>query len=340
MSGPLALRDGFRARLVALLIVLVPGCTSTSPVQVAAVAPDFETDPVANDGDAADDPAILVGATANRLLGTNKRAGLALYDLSGSERAFLASGRVNNVDALSLDGDRFLAAASNRTEISLDLYTVDVSGDHMALVARQPLDMTDPYGLCMGRTPEPSVFVGDKEGRVEHWVIGDGLQLSLRRSFQLAGQTEGCVYDPVDGTLYVGEEERGIWAFAVQSGTRRLIASVDGRNLVMDVEGLDIYHPAGTNPGERLLVASSQGDNTYLVYRIPGGEQLLKFRLEAAPETGIDGTEETDGLAVTSAPLPGYPEGILVVQDGANAPARQNFKGVDWRKIQALIPEQ
>jgi 3-phytase len=321
---------------LAAVAVLIPACSTTTPVQVATVTPDFETVAVASEGDAADDPAILVGESSVRLLGTDKRSGLALYDLTGAERAFLASGRVNNVDALHEEGNRFIAAASNRTEISLDLYSVDA--ERIDLVGRKHLELAEPYGLCMGQTPETSVFIGDKEGRIEHWVVDESLRLELRDQYLLQGQTEGCVFDPVDGTLYVGEEERGIWAFDLETGERQLIAAVDGSNLVMDVEGLDIYHATGAAEGIRYLVASSQGDNSYLIYAIPGGEQLLKFRIVDDVDAGIDGTEETDGLAVTSAMLPGYPAGILVVQDGANVPARQNFKGVDWRKIQALLP--
>jgi len=306
------------------------------PGQIPVVTPDFETVAVASDGDAADDPAILVSPSATRLLGTDKRAGLAFYDLSGDQRAFLASGRVNNVDALHQGGDEFLAAASNRTEVSLDLYAVDVARDSLELIARQPLEMVVPYGLCMGQTPETSVFVGDTDGRVEHWLVDETGRLERRAVFQLRGQTEGCVYDPVDGTLYVGEEDRGIWAVELAGGSPRLIVPVDGVNLVADVEGLDIYHRS--RQGDRYLIASSQGDNSYVVYAIPGGQQLLKFRIADDPAAGIDGTEDTDGIAVTSSPLPGYPEGILVVQDGANVPKRQNFKGVDWRKIQALLP--
>lgn len=320
--------------LLAVVVALIPACTTTSAVPLAEVTPDFETTAVASEGDAADDPAILVGADAVRLLGTDKRSGLALYDLTGAERNFIASGRVNNVDAVALSENRFLAAASNRTEISLDLYHVELTSDALTLVGRQPLQMEEPYGLCMGRTPETSVFVGDKKGLIEQWVIDEDLGFELRRRFQLQGQTEGCVYDSTADTLYIGEEERGIWAIDLANGNRQLIAPVDETNLVMDVEGLDVYHGAE----DRYLIASSQGDSSYVVYALPGGERLLKFRIADNADTGIDGSEETDGIAVTSAELPGYPQGILVVQDGANVPARQNFKGVDWQKIQVLLP--
>ena len=67
---------------------------------------------------------------------------------------------------------------------------------------------------------------------------------------------------------------------------------------------------------------------------------MLKFSVTADADIGVDGAEETDGVAVTSRALPGYPRGLLVVQDGFNRMPNetQNFKAVDWRRVEALIP--
>ena len=64
------------------------------------------------------------------------------------------------------------------------------------------------------------------------------------------------------------------------------------------------------------------------------GRYVAKFRIVPDYARGIDGVSETDGLAVSTAALTGYPKGVLVVQDGRNrAPAApQNFKLVDWRQ--------
>lgn len=59
--------------------------------------------------------------------------------------------------------------------------------------------------------------------------------------------------------------------------------------------------------------------------------------------TGADGSQESDPAAVTSTPRPGYPGGLLVVQDGAHTTAvveggeertNTSFKLVAWRKVQ------
>ncbi|KAK0357597.1 hypothetical protein LTR94_038840, partial [Friedmanniomyces endolithicus] len=56
--------------------------------------PRMQTAPVAQMGDAADDPAIWVNpldASKSRILGSNKKQGLLVYDLDGRQTQFLAS---------------------------------------------------------------------------------------------------------------------------------------------------------------------------------------------------------------------------------------------------------
>ena len=59
----------------------------------------------------------------------------------------------------------------------------------------------------------------------------------------------------------------------------------------------------------------------------------------------IDGTSETDGIAVTSFSLPGFDDELLVVQDDVNTSVssngttikNQNFKFVSWREIRRSL---
>jgi 3-phytase len=304
--------------------------------EVPTVVASAETDPVQAGGDAADDAAVIAASGTGIVLGADKQAGLRVYNMEGDEQVFLASGKLNNVDALALGEGRFLAAASNRTTIAVDLFEVEVDPLKVENAGAFALDFADPYGLCMGQVEGvPHVFVGDTTGQVEAWRPGEDKAWERVLNLQFDTQTEGCVYDAVSGLLYVGEEEAGIWSVDLDNGEKTLVHAVDGEILVADVEGLDIYYGAG----ERYLVASSQGDDSFVVYSLPGNQRLLKFRIAADHEGGVDGASETDGLSVNPQPLPGYPAGVLVVQDGYNvAPGEnQNFKIVDWRAVQALI---
>jgi 3-phytase len=53
----------------------------------------------------------------------------------------------------------------------------------------------------------------------------------------------------------------------------------------------------------------------------------------------VDAVTHTDGLHVSSAALPGYPRGIVIVQDDANPTPEldQNFKIADWADIEAAL---
>ena len=295
-----------------------------------------ETTPVKSPEDAADDSVILVADGDAWIAGTDKQFGLRVYELGGREIISLGVGRLNNIDAIRYEPGAYLLAASNRTEKSIDLFrAVAEDGIEVTPVGRIPLEFEDPYGICMAPIDDAdghSVFVGDKTGRVQWWQVSGEAEGTLREEFRFDSQTEGCVVDRATSTLFVGEEERGIWSVDLSSGDRRLLDAVGAGRLTADVEGLDIYDGS-------YLVASSQGDHSFVVYALPGGEPLVRFRIRANAEKGIDGASETDGVSVSTAELPGYPEGILVVQDGYNVDPdeNQNFKIVDWREVARLI---
>ncbi|MGW0119916.1 phytase [Streptomyces sp. NPDC003327] len=172
-------------------------------------------------------------------------------------------------------------------------------------------------------------------------------------------QVEGMVVDPVDGTLYAGQEDVGIWRIdAGLTGTPRLIDKVreygvpgtydeeteectpgadpgfGGTHLSADVEGLTLVTEAD---GDGYLLASSQGDDTFVAYdreRDEDNEYENTFRIAAASAT-LDGSEVCDGAAALNAPLgTRYPNGLLVVQDGEETPGdgdreATGFKFVD-----------
>lgn len=319
---------------------------SAPPRALPIVLPRMQTEPVAQLGDAADDPAIWVHPTdpsQSRILGTNKKQGMLVYDLQGRQTQFLASGRLNNVDLrqdVRFGAERFdLALATQRDESAMVLYTIDASGQ-LAEAARLPTTLDDIYGTCVYRTPEGGLdaFVNAKDGRYEHYQItrsGGKFGARLARSFKLATQPEGCVADDKSGLLFVGEEDRGLWvtsARADQPATLRMVMPV-GDWLHADVEGMGIYHGADNS----YLVVSSQGNSSYVVFdAAPPFKVRGAFRIGTNAAAGIDGASETDGLEVTSKNLGGpYANGMLVVHDGFKRmpDGAQNYKAVAWDDI-------
>jgi 3-phytase len=323
---------------------------SALPTVVATV----ETRPVASFGDAADDPAIWAHPTDPALslvFGTDKQGGLFVYDMAGRVLQDLRDGKMNNVDTRDgflLGGERVtLVTASNRTTRGIAIYRLDPATRTLTDVADglQPTGLNDPYGLCMYRHPASGktyVFINGDDTRKRQWELVDAGNGKVRAKFvrELAfdSQTEGCVADDETGVLYVGEEDVGLWRMSAKPNGGKAMTAVqriaDNPAVKDDYEGVGIYDLGG---GRGYIVVSSQGNDTYAVYRREGAQEYLgSFAVAANPAAGIDGISETDGLEVTSRNLgPGFENGAMIAQDGRNVlPVEtQNYKYVPWKAI-------
>lgn len=315
-----------------------------------------ETQAVDRRGDAADDPAIWINnksVSESRVLGTNKKMGLLVYDLKGELKQTLPVGHINNVDlrqgVVSYGKSVDIAVASNRSDNSISVFKISDTGE-VAFVDKHLTSLDEVYGICLYHPQADRLFVliNDKDGRFQQYQLalnGDKVDARLVAEFSLESQPEACVSDDKQRTVYIGEEEVGVWqyTFSLDNGTilpdtGKLIIPA-GKELVADVEGLSLYK---TN-SENLLIVSSQGDNSYALYDVQNAHRYLgSFRvgLNSANSEGkaIDGTTETDGLDVTSINLgPGFEEGMLVIQDGHNLmpEAPQNFKYVSWAELRS-----
>jgi 3-phytase len=312
----------------------------------AIVMARAQTEPVARQGDAADDPAIWRNPTdpaGARILGTNKKQGLLVYDLQGKQLQLLEVGRLNNVDVrqdVTVGGSKLdLAVATQRDENSVMLFAIDPQGK-VTTAGSFPTGLKNIYGMCLYRPANGGLeaFINDKDGTfLQYRVESDGKAMSgkLLRRFKVDTQPEGCVADDRNHRLFLGEERRGVWTVSARGDAPAKLSMIMpvGPQLVADVEGMGIYH------GDKAdyLVVSSQGDNSYLVmdakapYKVRGS-----FRVGYNLAAGIDGTSETDGLEVSSANFGGpYGKGLLVIQDGYKRlpDGPQNFKYVAWEDV-------
>lgn len=330
--------------------LLLAGCTTTmeapSPVVVPTVPAVVETEPVASADDAADDPAIWRNRRSpakSLVVATDKQAGVHVYDLSGKRLSYTPAPRLNNVDLRETKG-RITVAASDRADIAqahVSLFDLDPATATLRSLGRFPVGLGEAYGMCLWTRARDGAlfgFVVLKDGRIDQITIdvsGPSPQVRTVRSMKLGTQSEGCVVDDRTGLLYVAEEDVGLWRFAADPEgptTATRIAGVDGRTLVADAEGLALA-PTGRDGG--YLVVSSQGDNAYTLYRLPGVTYAGRFRIAGG---AIDGTSETDGIDLLLGNFgPAYPGGLMVAQDGDNAPATQNFKYASWAAVRRAL---
>jgi 3-phytase len=347
--------------LPALAAALLASCAAPEipvAVRIATALPAFdvfasgETAPVGTAADdAADDPAIWRNAAnpaASLIVGTDKKAGLYVYSLDGQTRHFVAAGLVNNVDLIETAAG-IIVVASDRNDPRLSqlaLFRLDPVAMTLTPLGKAASGPGEAYGICIdagaSNADRLTIFAAIKDGSMRQLAVTFGTagpSAQIVRTLKLATQIEGCVVDPVTRSLFVGEEDVGIWRFAADAGaptTGTLVALADGKQIVADVEGLALVRHAGRS----LLVASSQGDNAYAVYGVPADRAaslplLGRFRVAAGR---FGATSETDGIELMLGDFgPAYPDGLFVAQDGENAPLAQNFKLVGWREIRGAL---
>jgi 3-phytase len=323
--------------------LVLAGCATTPPAGLppVAVTAVTETEPVGTaNADAADDPAIWRNATdpsASLIVATDKKSGLLVYDLSGRTRFTDNSGLLNNVDLATMPDGRVIVVASDRNDpmnAKLRIWRLDTANARLEPLGAVSGGTGEGYGVCLWRNGDDLIAYSVlTEGTIHEVRINlSGAPTSEpQRTMKLATQTEGCVADPSDGTLYVGEEDVGIWKFAPGSTEGALVAPVDNKYLVADVEGLALLR----TQDRAVLVASSQGDNAYAVFALPQMTPLGRFKIAGGR---VGSVEETDGIELAGGSFgPDFPDGLFIAQDGHNQPAAQNFKLVSWAAVKAAL---
>ncbi len=330
-------------------------------VPVFSVTAKYETTPVKSilNEDAADDPSVWIhpaDPAKSLILGTNKKAGLNVYNLKGKELHFFPVGNVNNVDVcynFDMNGEKIdLVGASNRSYNAVSLYKIDLDGKLTSITKDTVFSKVDDvYGFCFYVSPENEYYaiVNGKDGNVEQYLVkatpANLVELELVRTFDVGDQPEGMVADYETGDLYVGEEEVGVWKYSADPATgekRSFVAMSDSTNpnIVYDVEGLTLYYAADK---KGYLLVSSQGNFTYAVFeRSNGNAYIGSFKVV---DGEVDGTEETDGIDVNNLALgEDFPNGIFIAQDGFNytdgEEDTQNFKMVPWENIAGLFNDK
>ncbi|MFH0947163.1 MAG: phytase [Planctomycetota bacterium] len=312
----------------------------------------LETTLIRSGGDALDDVCIWVAPddpARSLIVGTDKKGGLAIYDLEGVEIDYLPLGKMNNVDLRSgfpfSGGEGVIVAATNKTDNRIELLRLDEGARTLVPVGAIPApDDLKVDGLCLhhsGSTGQFHVVVTTKKGEFAQWrlaTLADAGSGELVRRVLIGSETEGCVADDELGWLYVAEESVGIWKYPAnpEDGEERSLvdsAAWWGR-LRHDVEGLAIYR---RDERSGYLVASNQGKDDFLVYAREG-ENDFAGRFKVVMNDGIDDVRHTDGIEIASGPLgPRFPGGALIVQDGKNEGENQNFKLVPWENVAATL---
>jgi 3-phytase len=114
------------------------------------------------------------------VIGTNKKSGLAVYNLSGKEIQFVRDGQMNYVDhrdGFTLQGTKVsLVTASNRSNNSIAIYKINADTRRLENAATARIKTVDAHRSCMYKSSKTGNFyyiVTSKQGVVEQYELFD-----------------------------------------------------------------------------------------------------------------------------------------------------------------------
>ena len=355
-----------RPLALAWLVGMLPAAMSATAAGDFTVAPRLETPPFAH-SESADDAAVWVHPTdpsLSLIIGNNKDVGdpewgLHVYDLAGNPLSAVTGAKQNNMDVrygFPLGGGRVdIVASTNRTAETIDFFTIDPATRTLSPAGSIPSGFGDPYGLALWHDRSSDtfhVFISDNDsnGSIRQFgLFDDGGSISghLERAWDVGSLTEGLVVDDGRRSLFVGQEDVGIWRYDADPGTptgpgdRVPVGQGAGQVKARDVEGLALLHVGDPRGEGGYLLASEQGNNTYAILeRVDhdGDGSLYEYldRFAIVSGNGIDGTNDTDGIEAVSTGLGAtFAGGLFIAQDGSNDSGGQNYKLVSWDDVVA-----
>ena len=353
---------GYLYRFVATVGLAVAVVSPVGLVAVAVESPrhvtsDVETTPVLHTGDAADDPAIWVDPQQPQdslVIANDKQGSLEVYNLDGSlrQRVSTATARWGNVDvrqqvrigALTTD----VVASLNG---GLRVFTVDPSTRLLASIAdgTGALAVGAGEGFCLydsASTGRVYGFVITRAGRVRQYELddpdADGLiQVSKVREFAVGSEAEGCVADDASGTLYISQEDVGLWRYGAEPGDASTRVAVDdvsaSGHLVSDIEGVTLIETGSTG----YLVASAQNvakpkQSYFVLYDRVTNAYVASFRIDSG--RAADGCQRTDGITAYAGDLgPSFPQGMFVCQDNANTAPGTGYQDFKFTRLESVV---
>ncbi|WP_240929364.1 phytase [Streptomyces coryli] len=236
-------------------------------------------------------------------------------------------------------------AVSQREETKLRLLRLKDRGGRVGYAAEDSVDLPAGFRLPNGKSWTPCADPGERP------------------------QVEGMAFDQEEGVLYAAQEAVGLWRIDLDDAEFERPALVDkvreygvpwtydataeecvldsgndpgygGEHLSADAEGVTVYHAAD---GAGYVLASSQGDDAFAVYRREGRNGYVGS-FEVA-DGATDGVQHSDGSTVVNVPVGSrFPKGLLVTHDGEATPADgdragTNFKFVRWDAVAGAFPE-
>jgi 3-phytase len=338
-----------RSRIVLALAALLTGLPSLAQ-QTLQVRPTVETQQVLGTGAVVQGAALWVHPTDpsnSLLLVADSQSGLLVYQLDGTQRALLAEGAVLGVDVqegFSLGGiSQPLVMVANSSLQGLVAYVVDpttlgLRGAGLAPITTQGFTPNSVALYASPTTGRSYAFAGSATGTVWQFELvaqpDGGAAPNQVRTLDVGGPVVGLAVDDAQRTLYVVEQDVGIWQYGAEpdaGDTRTAVDDVTGGGLLSPLGGVALYTASGS--GGYLLAVSGGADAVRIYDRSPSAH-TFRGSFTLVQDGGIDAVERPRQVVVSNRSLgTRFPLGMVAVHDSLNAAANENFKLVPWSDI-------
>jgi 3-phytase len=288
-------------------------------------------------------------AADSRVIITNQARGIEVHDLAGYLLKHLDEGyetdSITILHGFPLAGkptDLVLATYPDERVRGVAMWSIQaekaklksLEGSDRFVVPDNP----EPGGIAAfhsRKTDKCYVFVTSRDGNIDQLELtsgdaGEVLAKPIRR-LSVPSKTQGCMADEERGVVYFSEEKKGVWRFDAEpdgdkQGTK--VISVGEHGLIPDVEGIGLY---SLPESKGYLVVVGQGLKTGRSRLNVYDRQDCRFvgAIVPSPANG-NAVEFAAAVAVTSAPLPEFPEGLLLIRDRLNPNGSEDFKYYSW----------
>lgn len=265
------------------------------------------------------------------VLGTDTaQVGLYSWFPGGQLDKVFPVGLVNSVDARGS-----LVAVSSGLN-SVLLFSVTGMGTVTQLHTNAP-NIPSPGQLALAQHADGGfeVWVDTKSLSIEHLVLfveGDGgVTMTSTSPLTVPQVPTGLAIDDRTGRLYVSQPTLGVLALD-RDGSSHFAISIDAGTVGPTVGGVDLFLAAD---GSALLFSASPLTDEIKVHRLVGDQATFLASLQIGAPQGEQGlTRMPWYVDVYEQPVPGFPQGILVVHDGASA----NYKVVSLADVASALP--
>ena len=287
--------------------------------------------------------------------------GLYVFGLDGALRQSLTPlDRPNNVDVeygfAAAGGSTDIAVVTERMQHRLRVFAIppdggpltDLAPAGLSVLAGETGDASEPMGIAVYKRPrDGAVFaiVAPKTGRTTNYLWQYRLEsdpagrmtATLVRRFgnfsrvgaepDEIGEIEAVVVDDALGYVYYSDE---------RSAIRKYHADPDHPDAARElaVIGADGYMRRSRRAGDlrnggahRIPRVERSGARQHAGQAVPARGRGANPHDHSDVRTVVTVSDSTDGLEVTSRPLPGFPQGLLIMMNSS----AKDFLLYDWR---------